>query len=50
MRRYKLLIATSIASVSTLGTAYCLKNDKNLLASWTTNHEPSVKWNYNWDR
>lgn len=49
-RQYKYLIATTIASVSTLATAYCVKNDKNLLASWTTNYEPSVKWNYNWDR
>lgn len=24
--------------------------NKAVLASWTTNHEPSVKWNPNWDR
>ncbi len=50
MRNFKLLVASSIASVSTLSTAYFIKNDKDLLASWTTNHEPSVKWNFNWDR
>ncbi|CAG2254351.1 PGAM5 [Mytilus edulis] len=26
------------------------KIDGNVLASWTTNFEPSVKWDYNWDR
>ena len=46
---YKFLIASSVASLS-LGSAYYLKNEKELLASWTTNHEPSVKWNHNWDR
>ncbi|KAK6968418.1 serine/threonine-protein phosphatase PGAM5 mitochondrial-like isoform X1 [Biomphalaria glabrata] len=25
-------------------------NDKVLYASWTTNYEPSVKWDFNWDR
>lgn len=49
-RYYKYLIATTVASVSTLGSAYYIKNEKNLLASWTNNYEPSVKWQYNWDR
>lgn len=47
---YRYLIATAVASASTLGSAYYLKNEKNLLASWTNNYEPSVKWNHNWDR
>jgi len=46
---YKFLVASSVASLS-LGSAYYLKNEKELLASWTTNHEPSVQWNHNWDR
>ncbi len=51
-RYYKYIIATTVASVSTLGSAYLIgtiKNENNLLASWTTNYEPSVKWNSNWD-
>lgn len=47
---YKYLIATTVASISTLGSFYYIKKDKNLLASWTNNYEPSVKWNHNWDR
>lgn len=51
MKRYsKYLIATTVATLSTLGSAYYFKSEKNLLASWTTNHEPSVKWNHNWDK
>jgi hypothetical protein len=26
------------------------KEDGKVFASWTTNFEPSVKWDYNWDR
>ena len=48
-RSYKFVIA--VASFSTVGSVYLLgKKEKNLLASWTTNYEPSVKWDSNWDK
>ena len=48
-RSYKFVIA--VASFSTVGSAYLIgKKEKNLLASWTTNYEPSVKWDSNWDK
>lgn len=47
---YKYIIATTVASISTIGSAYYIRKEKNLLASWTNNYEPSVKWNHNWDR
>jgi hypothetical protein len=50
MKRYYKYIIATVASVSTLGSAYYLNKEKNLLASWTNNYEPSVKWEYNWDR
>lgn len=49
MNRYYKFITAGIASVSTVFLIKNLKKEDTLNASWTTNFEPSVKWNSNWD-
>ncbi|XP_042203910.1 serine/threonine-protein phosphatase PGAM5, mitochondrial-like isoform X2 [Homarus americanus] len=48
----KLGRASVIAAAGGAITGYIVANDKKktALASWTTGHTPSVKWDWNWDR
>jgi isochorismate synthase EntC len=48
MNKYYKVLAATVASVSTVYLVSRTKEDK-LNASWTTNYEPSLKWNSNWD-
>ena len=50
MNKYYKVITVTVASASAvyLVASTGLK-EKKLNASWTTNFEPSVKWNANWD-
>ena len=49
MNKYYKITAASVASVSTVLIVKNYKKEDPLKASWTTNFEPSVKWNHNWD-
>lgn len=52
MRNFSRLFKFSIAASALAGIgAYQAIDSKNkLFASWTTNFEPSVKWDSNWDK
>jgi hypothetical protein len=49
---FKRLVQFSTVTLTIAGgLAYNLAGDgKKLEASWTTNFEPSVKWDSNWDK
>lgn len=45
------LMKISLATVTVASVGVYKVYDEKLKASWTTtNTEPSVKWDYNWDR
>jgi hypothetical protein len=55
MANYRKAFKTVFASVSVIGTAVILNNvinreSKPMLASWTNDYEPGVKWIDNWDK
>ncbi len=55
MRNYKSLLTKVTASISILGSGILInyfvnENKKPLKAAWTNTYEPSVKWDFNWDR
>ena len=42
---------TAAGAVAVVGFLVYDKSNKNTVySSWTTNHDPSVKWDHNWDR
>lgn len=53
MRKYYRLFSAVGVSFTAIGCGYFvnefIKND-TLKASWTNSYEPSVKWDFNWDR
>ncbi len=52
MQSFSRFIKFSIATSTVLGVGLYSVYDKKykLNASWTTNYEPSVKWDSNWDK
>lgn len=52
MRYYRHIIKVSMASVAVIGVATYKFNDtqNKVNASWTTNFEPTTKWDFNWDK
>lgn len=53
MRQYKSLITKVTASISIIGSGILINHlakKEPLKASWTNTYEPSVKWDFNWDR
>ena len=52
MRNFSRLFKHAIAASTIIGiSAYQVLDSKNnLFAAWTTNFEPSVKWDSNWDK
>jgi serine/threonine-protein phosphatase PGAM5 len=53
MKQYKSLITKVTASISIIGSGILINhlvNKEELKASWTNTYEPSVKWDFNWDR
>jgi hypothetical protein len=53
MRKYAQLFKSIAATASLVGSGVLLKtvyDREELKASWTTNYEPSVKWDHNWDK
>jgi len=53
MRKYSQLFKSIAATVSLVGSGVLLKtvyDREELKASWTTDYEPSVKWDHNWDK
>lgn len=53
MRQYRSLITKVTASISIIGSGILINhlvNKEELKASWTNTYEPSVKWDFNWDR
>ena len=42
---------TAAGAVAVVGILVYERNRRDpVYASWTTNYDPSVKWDYNWDR
>jgi serine/threonine-protein phosphatase PGAM5 len=53
MRQYKSLFTKVTASISIIGSGVLINNlinKEELKASWTNTYEPSIKWDFNWDR
>ena len=53
---YKRCFKIVVSSATVVGTAFLVREQINqsaessLKAFWTTNFEPSVKWDYDWDK
>lgn len=53
MRNLKKIFSYATGSICVLTSAIYINDfieKKTLKASWTTSYEPSIKWDYNWDR
>jgi hypothetical protein len=53
MRKYTQVLKSIAATASLVGSGVLLKtvfDREELKASWTTNFEPSLRWDHNWDK